>query len=62
VQKDSLLLFSRLTHTFDGHLDACQWKQADDVMRILVGQLGYWLTGVYGGDYANVCEMLVNPE
>lgn len=62
VQKDSLLPLSRLTHAFDGHLDACQWKLTDDVMRILAGQIGYWLTGVYGGDYATAREMLLNPE
>ena len=61
IQKDSLLPLFRMAHAFDGHLEPCQWKLTDEVLRILVGQVGFWLAGVYGGDYATAREMLLNP-
>lgn len=62
VQKDSLLPLFRMTHAFDGHLEPRQWKLSDNILRVLLGQLGFWLSGVYTGEYANAREMLLNPE
>jgi hypothetical protein len=62
VEKDSLVPLFRMTHAFEGHLEPCQWKLTDSIMRILHGQIGFWMTGEYGGDYEIAREMLLNPD
>jgi hypothetical protein len=62
VEKDSLAPLFRMTHAFDGHLEPCQWKLSDPIMQIFRGQIGFWLTGEYAGDYENAREMLLNPD
>lgn len=61
VKEDSLVPLYRMTHAFEGHLDAKQWKLSDSLLRVLTGQITFWLTGAYGGDYETAREMLLNP-
>lgn len=62
ISKDSIMPLFRMTHVFDGHLEPSQWKRSDELMRVLTGQIGFWLTGQYVGDYATAREMLLHPE
>lgn len=40
----------RMTHAFENHLDVRQWKLSDDLLRVLTGQINFWLAGVYDGE------------
>ena len=62
VKEDSLVPLYRMTHAFEGHLDVRQWKLSDDLLRVLAGQITFWLASVYGGEYNAAREMLLHPE
>jgi hypothetical protein len=62
VEKDSLIALSRITHIFEAHLEPTNWRLSDETLRVLVGQIVFWLTGVYGGDYKAAREMLFAPQ
>jgi hypothetical protein len=61
VQKDSLVPLSRLTHIFEAHLEAANWRLSDEMLRAFLGQIVYWHTDVYGGDYKKARDMLFTP-
>ena len=61
MQKDSLAPLSRLTHIFEGHLEPTNWRLSDEMLRVFLGQIVYWLTGVYGGDYKKALDRLFTP-
>jgi hypothetical protein len=62
IEKDSLIALSRLTHVFDSHLEPSQLRLSDEVLQVLVGQINFWLTGTYGGEYKAARDMLFSPE
>lgn len=62
VKEDSLVPLNRMTHAFEGHLDARQWKLSDSLFGVLTGQINFWLTAGYGGEYEAAREMLLHPE
>ncbi len=45
VEKDSLIAMSHLTHILESHLEPSQGRLSDEVLRVLVGQINFWLTG-----------------
>jgi hypothetical protein len=61
IEKDSLVALSRLTHIFEAHLDPTNWRLSDETLRVLIGQIVFWLTGFYGGDYKTARDMLFSP-
>jgi hypothetical protein len=61
LNKDSLLALYRMTGIFHAHLEATPWKLSNQILRVLQGQMRFYLTGEYSGDYSNAREMLLNP-
>jgi hypothetical protein len=43
------------------HLEPTPWRLSNQILRILQGQMRFYLTGEYSGDYSNAREMLLNP-
>ncbi|MDA2914787.1 hypothetical protein MYX77_12710, partial [Acidobacteriia bacterium AH_259_A11_L15] len=59
LDRDSLLRLDSLQTVFHNHLEPMQWRVADDVLPILQGQIRFFTTGAYEGDYATIRELLM---
>lgn len=62
ISKDSLLYINRMTNVYQSNLEPLNWKLSEQVLRLLQGQVRYYLTGEHTEDYANAREMLMHPE
>jgi hypothetical protein len=51
LEKDSLLRLDSIQHVYRNQLIPSQWCLSDEMVRILLGQITYLFTKVYGGDY-----------
>lgn len=60
LDRDSLLRFDSIQAVFHNHLEPWQWRLADDVLGTLQGQIRFFTTGLYEGDYATVRELLLS--
>lgn len=61
LSNDSLLPIYRITNVYQTNLEPANRKLTDPILRILQGEVHYYLTGVYAGDYQTAREMLLNP-
>ncbi len=61
LDNDSLLPIYRLANAYQAHLDPTPRKLSSSILSILQGQVRYYLTGEYVGDYQTAREMLLNP-
>jgi len=62
LDQDSLLPLYRLTNAYQSHLEPSEWKLKEPVLRVLQGQVRFYLTGEYAGDYRSAREMLLHPQ
>lgn len=59
LRKDSLLRLDSIQHVFHNELEATEWSLADDLQKILRGQLNFLFSGTYGGEYQIARDMLM---
>jgi len=62
LDKDSLLRLDSLQASFHNHLEPWEWRLADDALSILKGQVTFFTTSVYEGDYAAARELLLTQK
>jgi hypothetical protein len=59
LDRDSILPLFRLTNVYQAHLEPTVWRVSEEVLEVLLGQMKYYLEGVYDGKYATARELLL---
>ena len=59
LKNDSLLRLDSIQHVFHNQLDPTQWCLSAELFKILLGQLTYLFTRIYGGDYQVARDLLL---
>ena len=59
LKNDSLLRLDSIHHVFHNQLDPSQWRISPELLKVLLGQVTYFFTTFYGGEYQIMRDLLL---